>query len=128
MHGVKSARSARDARVDQSRGKYKIREPTVVLLTTWKECIEPSGVDRTNACAGDCGFNVHSDPKFDGFWCKATSGDNKIVRFSTSTGSLPLRRKRLLALAAVLRRGDTRRTALFCVRIRSASDERISNG
>jgi len=36
-----------------------------VLLTTWEARIEPSGVDRTNACAGDRGFKVHSDPKFE---------------------------------------------------------------
>ena len=82
----KNARSVCDARVVQSRGKYNIREPSIVLLTTWEARIEPSGVDRTNACAGDRSFKVHSYPKFGGFWCKATCSDKKIVRFCTSTG------------------------------------------
>ena len=57
-----------------------------MLLTRREARIEPSDVDRTNACAGDRGFKVHSDTKFGGFWCKATCGDKKIVRFCTSTG------------------------------------------
>ena len=42
-------------------------------------------MDHTNADTGDYGFKVHFDSKFGGFCCKATCGDNKIVRVSTST-------------------------------------------
>ena len=43
-------------------------------------------MDHTNADTGDYGFKVYFDSKFGGFCCKATCGDNKIVRLSTSTG------------------------------------------